>query len=55
MTEGILPVIVYVHGGAFIMGNSVLESTGPEFLMDYNVVVVTVQYRLGAFGKDIKI
>ncbi|XP_049820599.1 venom carboxylesterase-6-like [Aethina tumida] len=50
VTEGILPVIVYVHGGAFIMGNSVLESTGPEFLMDYNVVVVTVQYRLGAFG-----
>ena len=43
-----LPVIVFVHGGAYFCGNS--GSFGPQYFMDHPVVVVTIQYRLNIFG-----
>lgn len=42
------PVIVYFHGGGFETGSSV--EAGPDYLMERDLVVVTVSYRLGAFG-----
>ena len=42
------PVLVYIHGGAFVFG-SPHRLTG-EFLMEEEVVVVTLQYRLGPMG-----
>ena len=42
------PVMVYIHGGAFLSGSNIL-STG-LVLAQYGVVVVAVQYRLGALG-----
>ncbi|KAK9880890.1 hypothetical protein WA026_013217 [Henosepilachna vigintioctopunctata] len=48
--ESNLPVMVYFHGGGFYMGNTSYNSYGPEFFMDRDVVVVVVNYRLGAFG-----
>ncbi|CAK1551294.1 unnamed protein product [Leptosia nina] len=43
-----LPVIVFIHGGAFMYGGGKLY--GPENLMDRDVVVVTINYRLGPLG-----
>jgi len=49
-----LPVIFWIHGGAFYAGDGGIEENGPEFLMDQDVVLVTINYRLGAFGKIFK-
>ncbi|XP_046672634.1 juvenile hormone esterase-like [Homalodisca vitripennis] len=44
------PVMVYIHGGGFYGGSSSLGMYGPEYLLDRNIVLVTLQYRLGVFG-----
>ncbi|XP_017120624.1 liver carboxylesterase isoform X2 [Drosophila elegans] len=46
-----LPVIVYIHGGANVLGsgNSIYEA-GPQYLLDHDVVFVAFNYRLGALG-----
>uniref|UniRef100_G3VIX0 Carboxylic ester hydrolase n=1 Tax=Sarcophilus harrisii TaxID=9305 RepID=G3VIX0_SARHA len=44
-----LPVMVWIHGGAFLGGDaSTLDGTNLSVLE--NVVVVAIQYRLGIFG-----
>jgi len=43
-----LPVMVWVHGGALRTGES--DSYNPEGLVRHGVVVVTINYRLGALG-----
>ncbi|XP_055597278.1 juvenile hormone esterase-like [Uranotaenia lowii] len=49
--NSLLPVMVYIHGGGFISGNAHPQMVGPEKFMDTGkVLMVTVQYRLGAFG-----
>lgn len=40
----------WVHGGAFVAGSSKTEVYGPEFLLTEDVVVVTINYRLGILG-----
>ncbi|XP_037041115.1 esterase E4-like isoform X2 [Bradysia coprophila] len=47
-TDQLKPVIVYIHGGGFEVGSA--AEHGAEYLMDRDVVFVTVQYRLSAFG-----
>jgi para-nitrobenzyl esterase len=43
------PVMVWIHGGAFQVGSA--ENYDPTKLVtDGNVVVVTINYRLGSFG-----
>ena len=44
-----LPVIVYIHGGAFINGDASLYP-GNTMAAESNVVVVSIQYRLNVFG-----
>lgn len=45
------PVIVYIHGGGFYVGSGVSwDYGGPEYMMDRDVVFVTINYRLGALG-----
>ncbi|GJQ88160.1 Est-6 [Trypoxylus dichotomus] len=44
-----LNVIVHFHGGGFMIGSSSFYS-GPEYFMDEEVIVVTMNYRLGPFG-----
>jgi para-nitrobenzyl esterase len=45
------PVLVWIHGGAFVMGaGSALAYTGAALARRGDVVVVTVNYRLGALG-----
>ncbi|KAE8739459.1 Carboxyl/Cholinesterase 52, partial [Frankliniella occidentalis] len=42
------PVLVFIHGGAFYSGTANSHIYGPDFLLREDVVLVTVQYRLGA-------
>ena len=44
--------MVFLHGGAFVMGGGSSYFFGPNLLMEQDIVLVTVQYRLGALGKD---
>ena len=45
------PVVVWIHGGAFIMGaGSQPLYDGTSFAANHDVVVVTVNYRLGVLG-----
>jgi len=41
------PVIVYIHGGAFIAGRG---NTDAKYMLEQDVVFVSLQYRLGVFG-----
>ncbi|XP_035459067.2 bile salt-activated lipase [Spodoptera frugiperda] len=45
-----LPVMVYIHGGTYIIGNGGKLLYGPDFLIHQNVILVTFNYRLGALG-----
>ncbi|KAF0310437.1 Carboxylesterase 4A [Amphibalanus amphitrite] len=45
-----LPVMVWIHGGGFIMGDGDETLYGPQYLLDQQVVLVTLNYRLGPFG-----
>ena len=45
-----LPVIVFVHGGGYFAGSASPGVYGPEYIMDHDVILVTVNYRLGPFG-----
>ncbi|CAF4754274.1 unnamed protein product [Pieris macdunnoughi] len=44
------PVMVFIHGGGFISGSGNTDLYGPEFLLQHNVVLVTINYRLEVLG-----
>lgn len=44
------PVMVWIHGGAFIQGSGSLPSFDGTALASKGAVVVTINYRLGSFG-----
>lgn len=45
------PVIVYIHPGGFYGVSSQSKNfAGPQILMDRNIVLVTINYRLGSLG-----
>lgn len=43
--------MVYIHGGGFFSGTGSSSFNGPEYLLDEDIVLVTINYRLGIFGK----
>ncbi|XP_068630895.1 carboxylic ester hydrolase-like [Battus philenor] len=45
-----LPVMVFIHGGAFVAGSGNTDIFGAEFLLQHDVVLVTLNYRLEALG-----
>ncbi|XP_070789566.1 cholinesterase-like isoform X1 [Pituophis catenifer annectens] len=46
-----VPVLVWIHGGGYLMGTSSLELfNGASLAAAENVIVVTINYRLGALG-----
>ncbi|XP_044755964.1 neuroligin-4, Y-linked-like [Coccinella septempunctata] len=45
-----LPVIVWVHGGYFLVGDGRLIDGEPDLFIDKEVVLVSLNYRLGVFG-----
>ena len=42
-----LPVMVWIHGGGFTQGSGSPDMYGPERFMDYGVILVSINYRLG--------
>lgn len=49
-TRRALPVLVWIHGGGFSNGNAALPLYWGDRLARRQIVVVTFNYRLGAFG-----
>ncbi|KAG4072989.1 hypothetical protein HA402_009408 [Bradysia odoriphaga] len=43
-----LPVIFYIHGGSYSMDGA--RDQGPAILLDEDVILVTINYRLDVFG-----
>lgn len=46
----LLPVMFWIHGGGFSSGSGNSHIYGPDFLVNQNVVLVTINYRLEALG-----
>lgn len=49
-TSGSLPVMVWIHGGAFSAGSGSFSQYDGKELASLGVVVVTINYRLGPLG-----
>ncbi|XP_072942033.1 esterase FE4-like [Epargyreus clarus] len=45
-----LPVLVWIYGGGFSIGFAGRYLYGPKYLVQHNVVFVTLNYRLGPYG-----
>ncbi|XP_063621556.1 esterase FE4-like [Cydia splendana] len=45
-----LPVMVFIHGGAFALGSGGKFLYAPDYLVKHDVIIVTFNYRLGALG-----
>ncbi|XP_046464767.1 venom carboxylesterase-6-like [Neodiprion pinetum] len=48
--SSLLPVMVYIYGGAFTSGNARSDRYGPEYLLDANIVLFLPSHRVGPFG-----
>lgn len=44
-------VLVWIHGGGFQLGSGNAEIYGPDFFLNEDVILVTLNYRLGVLGK----
>lgn len=53
IVNGKLPVMFWIHGGGYVSGHGGSSLYGPDYLMDKDVVYVSINYRLGLFGKTI--
>ena len=42
--------MVWIHGGSFRVGSGGFDQYNPEHLVEKGVIVVTINYRLGALG-----
>jgi len=45
-----MPVMVWIHGGAYMSGTGNTELYGPEHFMDKDVILVSINYRLSVLG-----
>ncbi|KAI5645327.1 carboxylesterase family domain-containing protein [Phthorimaea operculella] len=46
-----MPVMVFIHGGSYMFGSGDTDGAfGPEFLLQHDVVIVTLNYRLEVLG-----
>ncbi|XP_046397713.1 venom carboxylesterase-6-like [Ischnura elegans] len=45
-----LPVIIFLHTGAFLVSSGQSSLWGPQYFMDHHCILVTINYRLGPFG-----
>lgn len=45
-----LPVLIWIHGGRLANGSGNRQRYGPKFLVRHNVILVTMNYRLGPYG-----
>jgi len=47
-SAGLLPVMFYIHGGSWRVGSA--TELKPNYLVDKDVVLIVIQYRLGPLG-----
>ncbi|XP_074000281.1 juvenile hormone esterase-like, partial [Rhodnius prolixus] len=47
--KDLLPVLVYLHYGAFFFGSGEIDKS-PEYFLDHDLIVVMPNYRLGVLG-----
>lgn len=47
-SSSLLPVLFWIHGGAFQYGSG--SGFGAKYLIDHDVILVTINYRLGPLG-----
>ncbi|KAI5643549.1 carboxylesterase family domain-containing protein [Phthorimaea operculella] len=45
-----LPVMVYIHGGNFERGSASRALYGPKYLVRHDVILVTINHRVGLYG-----
>uniref|UniRef100_T1H0G8 Carboxylic ester hydrolase n=1 Tax=Megaselia scalaris TaxID=36166 RepID=T1H0G8_MEGSC len=50
ITNSGLSVMVWYHGGAWFAGSNNHLFYGPEYILDHDIILITVNYRLGALG-----
>jgi len=44
------PVMVWIHGGGYFLGSGDAAFYGPDYIVPKDVVLVTLNYRLGVLG-----
>ncbi|KAJ9581580.1 hypothetical protein L9F63_023239, partial [Diploptera punctata] len=49
-SDELRPVLVWIHGGGYTTGSGNIEDQGPDYLLEEEIVLVTMNYRLGALG-----
>lgn len=52
-SEKPLPVMVWIYGGGFQIGEASRDIYSPDYFMKKDVILVTVNYRLGPLGEYI--
>jgi acetylcholinesterase len=45
-----LDVLFWIHGGGWFSGSGNTDIYGPQYLLDKDVILVTINYRLGIIG-----
>jgi para-nitrobenzyl esterase len=50
MAHDAMPVMVWIYGGGFVFGSTAVPLYSGEELAKHGVIVVSIAYRLGAFG-----
>ncbi|KPJ20505.1 Esterase FE4 [Papilio machaon] len=49
-SKELLPVVFYIHAGGFYAFSGRGDVAGPHYLLDRDIVLVTINYRLGTLG-----
>ncbi|CAK1554319.1 unnamed protein product [Leptosia nina] len=49
-TRNKLPVLVWIHGGGFQYGSGAKYAAGPRFIVRHDIILVSINYRLGPYG-----
>ena len=44
------PVLVWIYGGRFLVGTASSKVYSPHFMMDQDLVLVSIQWRVGPYG-----
>lgn len=47
-----MPVMVWIYGGGFQFGEASRECYSPDYLLREDVVVISINYRLGPLGTN---
>jgi carboxylesterase type B len=47
-------VMVWIHGGSYTSGSATAMVYGPDHILTEDVVLVTINYRLGLLGTNLR-